>query len=286
MRCDVNISLRESGCETLGTRTEIKNLNSFTSVAAAIEYEYSRQAELLDSSRPVIQETRGWDADAGETVGQRGKEDANDYRYFPEPDVCEIYISDGEVALLRDEIPELPDVKLGRYINELGIPPSDAKLLTKYAAVSDYFETACAGGSAPKMVASLMVTQMFGRITTEIERENWSPKTTARQLGELALMIGDGKLSHNLAKRVFTQMLESGGDAASFISEDDLKGFSSDTLAELCYNVIEQNPKTVSDYRAGKDKAIMALVGAVMRETKGRADAAAAEETLRKLMNG
>ena len=281
LRCDVNISLREAGSETYGTRTEIKNLNSFTSVAEAIEYEYNRQTELLDAGCPVIQETRGWDADAGETVGQRGKEDANDYRYFPEPDICEVCITEDEIMRLRDELPELPDMKFERYVDELGIPPADAKLLTKYAKVSQYFEAACECGGAPKTVASLMVTQMFSRITTEVERENWAPETPARQVGELAKMIESGRLSHNVAKRVFTQMLETGRDAGSFISVDDLKAFSPDALTELCGKIIEQNQKTVSDYRAGRDKAIMALVGAVMRETKGRADAAAAERILR-----
>ena len=281
LRCDVNISLRREGCDVFGTRTEIKNLNSFTSVAAAIEYEYKRQMKLLDSGGVVVQETRGWNADKCQTVSQRGKEDANDYRYFPEPDIGEIFISDEEIRQLWSIIPELPDKKLERYVQELGVPEPDAKLLTKYSRVSEYFETACEGVGTPKTVASLMVMQMFALVTTEVERENWSPKTTARQLSELVLLLENGKLNRNLAKRVFAQMLETGGNAEDFVSTDDLTELSTGDLKALCNEAIEQNPKIVADYRAGKEKAIKALVGAVMRESKGRANAIEAEQVLK-----
>jgi len=284
LRCDVNISLRREGSDGFGTRTEIKNLNSFTSVAAAIEYEYKRQMKILDSGGKIIQETRGWNADTGKTVSRRGKEDANDYRYFHEPDIGELYISDENIEQFRNMIPELPDKKLKRYVSELGIPLADAKLLSKYSKVSEYFETACEGVSAPKTVASIMVMQMFALITTEVERENWSPKTTAHQLGELVRLLESGKLSRNIMKRVLAQMLETGCDASEFISEDDITEFSEDTLRKLCRDAIEQNSKTVADYRTGKDKAIRALVGTVMRDSKGRANAIEAEAMLRAML--
>ena len=284
LRCDVNISLRRQGSDALGIRTEVKNMNSFTAVAEAIEYEYNRHKRLLDSGGPLVQETRGWDAEYGETVSLREKDDAEDYRYMPEPDIFDIFISDDEIAQLRDAIPELPDKKFKRYVNELGILPADAKLLTKYARVSEYFEEASEGLKEPKTVASLMVTRMFSRITTEVQRENWSPKTTARQIGELAQMCESGKLSHNLAKRVFTQMIEKGHDAGDFITADDLEQFSAQALSALCREIVEQNEKTVSDYRAGKEKAIKALVGAVMKSSKGRADAKTAENLLKEML--
>jgi len=284
LRCDVNISLRPEGSAVFGTRSEIKNLNSFSSVADAIEYEYKRQMKILASGGEVTQETRGWNADTGRTVTLRGKEDANDYRYFPEPDIGEIIIADNEISLLRDSLPELPDMKLKRYVDELGIPPADAKLLTKYVKVSDYFEAACADVRNPKTVASLMVTRMFALITTEIEREQWSPKTSAGQLSGLVRLLESGKLSRNLAKRVLSQMLETGREAEDFISEDDLTGFSEETLEELCRDAIDQNQKTVLDYRSGKEKAIKALVGSVMRESKGRANALEAERVLKQLL--
>jgi len=284
LRCDVNISLRPAGSSGLGTRAEIKNLNSFVSVSGAIEYEYERQSDILDSKGAVEQETRGWNADTGETVRQRGKENADDYRYFPDPDLAEIHISDEDIEQLRQSLPELPEAKYGRYINELGISAADAKLLTKYRRVSDYFEEACQGVDEPKTVASIMVMQLFALITTEAAREEWNPKTTAQQLNDLVKLIESGKLSRNLAKRVLSKMLESGRDAGDFISEEDLSGFSLETLAGLCAEIIKREPKTAADYRSGKEKAIKALVGAVMRESKGRANAIEAEEVLKKLL--
>jgi aspartyl-tRNA(Asn)/glutamyl-tRNA(Gln) amidotransferase subunit B len=292
LRCDVNISLRPEGSETFGIRTEIKNLNSFTSVAAAIEYEYKRQKKLLDNGGVIVQETRGWNADTCETVSQRGKEDANDYRYFPEPDIGDIYISDAEIQQLRSMLPELPDEKLERYVNELGISRADAKLLTKYGKLSEYLEAACEesflngenireNSGMAKTVASFMVMQMFAMITTEVERENWSPKTSASQLGPLVWLLESGKLSRNIAKRVFAQMLETGSDAKEFITDDDISGFSGEALKKLCYEAIIQNPKPAADYREGKEKAIKSLVGAVMRDSKGRADAIEAERVLK-----
>ena len=286
MRCDVNISLRPEGSDKFGTRVEIKNMNSFVSASAAIDYEFRRQREILESGGEVVQETRGFNADTGETIGQRDKEDANDYRYFPEPDIGPVYISDEDIARLRAALPELPAQKLLRYVNELGLPESDARLITKYSKVSEYFERACESANAPKTVGSFMITQMFSMITTEAERENWSPKTTAQQLGELVALIESGKLNRNLAKRVFSQMLESGAAAADFISEEDMAGFSDDTLRELCQKAIEQNEKSAADYRAGKEKALKALVGAVMRESRGRADAIKAEQMLKDIIGG
>jgi aspartyl-tRNA(Asn)/glutamyl-tRNA(Gln) amidotransferase subunit B len=284
MRCDVNISLRPKGQEQFGVRSEIKNLNSFNSVTAAIAHEYDRQAEILAAGGVVEQETRHFDADSGETTTLRGKENADDYRYFPEPDIIPVVIPGEVLSRLRDGLPELPDKKLRRYVGELGVPEADARMLTKYRRVSEYFEEAAAGLQNPKTAATFMVTQMFGMIPPEAEREHWSPKVTAAQLSELLKLLESDKLSRNLAKRVFSQMLESGRPATDFITEQDLAGFDPAQLSELCMAAVAENPKSVADYRAGREKAIKALVGAVMRASKGRADALAAEAMLKKMI--
>ncbi len=284
MRCDVNISLRPKGQETFGVRSEIKNLNSITSVAAAIAHEYDRQAEILLAGRAVEQETRHFDAETGRTSTLRGKENADDYRYFPEPDIIPVVIPGEVLSRLRAGLPELPDKKRRRYADELGVPEADARMLTKYRRVSEYFEQAAAGLQNPKTAATFMVTQMFGLIQTEAEREHWSPTVTAAQLNELVRLLESDKLSRNLAKRVFSQMLESGKSATDFITEEDLSGFEPARLTELCRAAVEENPKSAADYRAGREKAIKALVGAVMRASKGRADALEAEAMLKKMI--
>ena len=284
MRCDVNISLRPQGQAEFGIRAEIKNLNSFTSVAAAIEHEYDRQEEILNAGGTVIQETRHFDADTGETSSLRGKENADDYRYFPEPDIIPVVIPGNVLARLQDSLPELPDKKLHRYISELGVPEADARMLTKYRSVSEYFEQASDGCKAPKTVATFMVTQMFSLIQTEAEREHWSPSVTAKQLNELVGLLESDKINRNLAKRVFSQMLESGKPATDFLTKEDLAGFDPAELNALCQAAIAENPKSVADFKAGKEKAIKALLGFVMRASKGRANALDAEALLKKMI--
>ncbi len=284
LRCDVNISLRRYGDTTFGIRAEIKNLNSFTAVRDAIRYEHERQERILREGGAVTQETRHFDADTGKTLSRRGKEDADDYRYFTEPDIIPVVLPEEVVSRLEETMPELPDKKLIRYVSQMDVPEADARLLTKYSRVAEYFEEACSGIANPKTVAAFMVTQMFGIIQTEAEREHWSPRTTAGQLGELVKLLEGNKINRNLAKRVLSQMLESGKPAADFISEEDMADFDSDALSSLCRAAIAENPKSVEDYRSGKEKAIKALVGAVMRASKGRADAIRAEEELKKMI--
>lgn len=286
MRCDVNISLREKGTETLGVRSEIKNVNSFSAVTAAIEYEFERQEDILASGGKVVQETRSFDADNGTTSSLRSKENADDYRYFPDPDIIPIAIPAEVLVRLSNNLPELPEKKLARYISELGVPEADARLLTKYRMVSEYFEEACSGCKLPKTAATFMVTQMFGLIQTEAEREHWSPCVSAVHLNELVKLLEADKLSRNLAKLVFSQMLESGKPATDFLSEEDMAGFDPNLLIELCRTAIAENPKSADDYKAGKEKAIKALVGAIMRASKGRANALEAEKELKKMILG
>jgi aspartyl-tRNA(Asn)/glutamyl-tRNA(Gln) amidotransferase subunit B len=285
MRCDVNLSLRRAGETEYGTRSETKNLNSFTAVAAAIEYEFDRHAEILDAGGVIVQETRAFDADTGETSPLRDKENADDYRYFPEPDIITVQLPQTDIDRLREELPEMPEAKLRRYIDELGVSEADAKLLTKYRAVSEYFEAA-GEGLTPRTVAGFMTTTMFAHITTEAEREYWNPAVTAERLRELLTLVESGKINRNTAKNVYRQMDESGKGALEFVSEADMAGVDGDALAALCCAAIESNAKSVADYKAGKEKALKALVGAVMRESRGRADAVAAEAELLRLIAG
>jgi aspartyl-tRNA(Asn)/glutamyl-tRNA(Gln) amidotransferase subunit B len=286
MRCDVNVSLRKQGETKLGVKAEVKNLNSFVSVNQAIDYEFERQEDILSGGGIVEQETRHFDADTGATRTLRSKENADDYRYFPEPDIIPVVIPEHVLRDIQEALPELPDKKLARYISELGVPEADARMLTKYRKVAEYFEEASQGLASPKTAATFMVTQMFGLIQTEAEREHWSPTVTAAQLNELVKLLESDKINRNLAKRVLSQMLESGKPATDFLTEADMSSFDASALEGLCKAAIGDNPKSVEDYKAGKEKAVKALVGSVMRASQGRANALEAEELLKKLIMG
>jgi aspartyl-tRNA(Asn)/glutamyl-tRNA(Gln) amidotransferase subunit B len=283
MRCDVNISLRRPG-DAYGIRSEIKNLNSFSSVAAAIEYEYDRQSELLDRGGAVTQETRSYDADTGVTAPLRGKENADDYRYFPEPDIVPVLLSDSEISAIDASLPEMPEAKLRRYIDGLGIPEADAKLLTKYRLVSEYFEAAAEKSENKRAVAAFMVSTMFAHITTEADREHWSPEVSAENLGELMALLESGSINRGTQKRLYAQMQESGRPASDFLTAEDTAQLTDHDLEALCRAAVEGSAKSVADYRAGKEKALKAIVGAVMRESKGRADAIAAERIIKEII--
>ncbi|MDR0813377.1 MAG: Asp-tRNA(Asn)/Glu-tRNA(Gln) amidotransferase subunit GatB [Oscillospiraceae bacterium] len=283
MRCDVNLSLRLPGATEFGIRSETKNLNSFTSIAAAIEYEYARQAEILGAGGVVEQETRGFSAETGETSSLRSKENSDDYRYFPEPDIIAVLLSEEEITAIREALPELPAAKLRRYVDELGLTPADAKLLTKYRAVSEYFESAQAGLS-PKTAANFIITTMFAEITTEAEREHWNPSVSAQNLNELLGLSESGKINRATLKRVYAQMTQEQKPASAFITEEDTKSFGDGELAEICRRAVEENAKSVADYKSGKEKALKAIVGFVMRETKGRADAIKAEQEILRII--
>ncbi|MCF0120303.1 MAG: Asp-tRNA(Asn)/Glu-tRNA(Gln) amidotransferase subunit GatB [Oscillospiraceae bacterium] len=284
MRCDVNISLRPMGSETYGTRTEIKNLNSFSSVITAINYEYERQSSLLECGERVVQETLHFNADTGETANMRGKENADDYRYFPEPDIVPIVLEKEFVDGLKADMPEMPSAKLKRYVSELNVAEADAKLIVKYGAVSAYFEKAAAQCEA-RQAASFMVTQMYSRISTESEREHWSPTVSADELAELVKLLTDGKISRNIAKRTFEKMLDEGKPCTAFLTEEDMSGVDDNALRELCAKAVAANEKSASDYKAGKEKALKAILGFVMKESKGRANAVEAEKLLKEMLS-
>ena len=285
MRCDVNISVRPQGSEKLGTRTEIKNMNSITNIAKAMEYEFERQTDLIESGGQVVQETLRYDDATGTTSSMRSKEDAHDYRYFRDPDLVTINISRDEVEKIKATLPELPADKCKRYVEELQIPEKDAQLLTKYRKISEYFDEACKGVKSPKTVSNFIIGQMFSRTETEADKEEFAVATTPAQLNELVKLIDDGKIRNNLAKSTLEKMLDSGKGALDFISESDMGGLDENALNDLCKQAVESNPKAVEDYKSGKEKAIKALVGNVMKNSRGKADATAAEAKIKEIIN-
>ena len=266
MRCDVNISVRPMGSETLGTRTEIKNMNSITFITKAMEYEYNRQIDLIESGGEVV------------------KEDANDYRYFRDPDLVTISVPRSKVAEIADTLPELPAEKLERYVDELGLPEKDAQLLVKYRKVAEYFEKAIEGTKTPKTAANFIIGQIFRTVENEAEKEEFAIKVTAEHLNELIKLIDSGKIRMNIAKTTLDKMLETGQAPSELLSESDMAGLSPEALKELCQQAIDANAKAVADYRSGKEKALKALVGFVMKNSRGQADAAAAESVIKSLL--
>lgn len=284
MRCDVNISVREEGSKRLGTRTEIKNMNSINNIAKAMEYEFYRQVDLIERGDKVIQETLRFDDTTGTTSPMRGKEDANDYRYFRDPDLVTIITNDEEVEEIRQMLPELPEAKLARYVEEYNIPEKDAQLLTKYRRVSEYFDKAIEGLKVPKTVSNFIIGSMFRRIETEAEKENFAVATTPQQLNQLVKMIEDKKIQNNLAKQTLEKMLDTGKPCTDFIDENDLGGIDEIALAEMCQNAINNNPNAVIDYKNGKEKALMALLGNVMKQSRGKADAQSVKAKLKELI--
>ena len=284
LRCDVNISVRPEGTETLGTRTEIKNMNSFTHMAKAMDYEVSRQIDLLQSGEAVVQETRRYNEADGCTESMRGKEDAHDYRYFREPDLVTIHVSDEQIERLRKKLPEPPSVKLNRYMNEFGLPETDAQLLIKYRNIADYFEAAINDISTPKTVANCMIGQIFSRLDGDGAKENFQVKVTPENLNALVKLLESGKIKMNLLKATLEKMLDTGKAASELIRESDMGGIDEDTLKDLCAQAIAGNQSAVADYLSGKEKALKAILGAVMKATRGRADAVEAEKLLIELI--
>ncbi len=284
MRCDVNISVRPQGQEAFGTRTEIKNMNSIAFMAKAIEYEQERQIDLIESGGQVQQETLRYDDVTNTTSSMRGKEDANDYRYFRDPDLVTINVTDQEVEELEKTIPELPDEKLKRYIDELGIPAADAQLLVKYKKVAEYFEQASKDTVNPRTAANFIIGQIFRTIENESAKEEFNILVSAESLRELIKLLDDKKIKMNLAKSTLDKMLKTGKMVSEIISENDMGGLDEEATRKLCQEAVEANPNAVADYKNGKEKAIKAVVGYVMKNSRGKADAMAAENIIKEII--
>lgn len=282
MRCDVNVSLRPVGTQAFGTKVEIKNLNSARSVQRALEYEIERQSRALDQGERIVQETRGFDEDRGITVSQRSKEEAHDYRYFPEPDLPPVFISTEWVDELRTRLPELPDAKRDRYAREYGLSPYDAVQLTSSVATSTFFERSVALYPKPKVVANWVQGELF-RILNDAGIELEESHATPESLVEVLGLVDDGTITQAVAKQVFEEAVKAGAAPKTIVAERGLTQIS-DTgeLEQAVADAIAANPQAVADYRAGKQAAIGFLTGQVMKATRGKASPGAVNEILRK----
>lgn len=280
MRCDVNVSVRPVGAKEFGIRTEIKNMNSFTNISRAVKYEMQRQIDLIESGEKVVQETRRFDDVLGVTESMRGKEDAHDYRYFREPDLVTIETSKEEINAIKDSLPELPDKRLARYTNDYGLSEVDARLIVKYKRVADFFELSTKGLKSYKNCSNLILSLIFSKLDSDSEKEEFNIKVKAEDMNELLNLLESGKITNNIAKRALEDMLNTGKSVKDILSDDDLKGLDEHELKSICDQAIKSNPSAVKDYLAGKEKAVKALVGFVMKNTKGRADARTAEKII------
>ncbi|KUO76735.1 MAG: glutamyl-tRNA amidotransferase [Desulfosporosinus sp. BRH_c37] len=271
VRFDVNVSLRPVGAATFGTRTETKNLNSFSSVRRCMEYEVARQARVLDAGEKVIQETRTWDEGRGVTLTLRSKEEAHDYRYFPEPDLAPLVIDREWVERIRKTLPELPAVRRAR-LQGLGLSAYDAAVITQAKAMADFFDAALANFGDAKTLANWVMGDVTRLLNTNQCSVLDSP-ISAKQLAELLELIAKGTLSGKIAKSVLEEMYSTGKDAGLIVKEKGLAQISDEgALLRIIDDVISANPQSVEDYRAGKNQAIGFLVGQIMKATKGQAN--------------
>lgn len=280
LRCDANVSVRPVGQKELGTKTEIKNINSFKGVEKAIEYEALRQAEILEDGGKIIQETRTWDEKEGVTKSMRTKEEANDYRYFPEPDLAPFTVSEEYIEDIRKTLPELPDERRERYIADFGLSSTDAQYMTNDKDTSDYFEKVVEAGADPKASVNWIMGEFASQLSNAGIEISKAP-VTPENLAKLLALIAKGTISGKIAKKVFAEMWKDGADPEEIVKTQGLVQISdTGALKELVVKVIANNPKAVEDFKAGKKKAVGALVGQIMKETKGKANPKVINELL------
>ena len=285
MRCDANISLMPKGATKYGTRSEIKNMNSFKAVQKALEYEALRQAELLDACKKVVQETRTWDDNAGITMSMRSKEEAHDYRYFPEPDLVPIVLTDEFIHNLKDSLPELPVAKLNRYLNELELPQYDAELITANKDLADYFEAVLEYYKDAKVVSNWLMGE-FMRLINEQGLEIDQVKVKPKDLAAMFTLQDKGVISSKIAKTVFEEMFKTGKDPDTVVKVKGLVQISDvSEIENIVQDVIKNNPTPVSQYLEGKEKVLGFLVGQVMKLSHGKANPQMANEYLKKALD-
>lgn len=281
MRCEANISLRPMGSTELGTKVEVKNLNSFRSVKLALEYEMERQKRVLDAGGRVEQVTMGWDESAGRTVMQRSKEHAHDYRYFPEPDLPPLVISRVWVAEINAQLPELPEAKVQRFMDQHGLSEYDSKLLAADAAVADYFEETVAARLDPKEAANWITSELF-RLMNETNVPIEEVQVTPSDLAELVNLLQKGAINRPTAKELLTIMFQTGQAAAQIVEERGLSRIGDeDELNHIVADVLTQNPRPIQEYLDGKEAVMGFLIGQVMRATRGKADPKLAAQLLK-----
>lgn len=280
LRCDANISLRPLGTTELGTKTEIKNMNSFRSLQRAIEYEEERQADILSSGGRIVQETRSWDENKGITVSMRSKEEAHDYRYLPDPDLVPLVVDPKWVGELKANLPELPDARRERLVNLLGLSEYDAGIITGSRALADYFDAVLQKFNEPKAIANWLMGELL-RLLNANNLEMSENKISPEQFAQLLKLQNEGTISGKIAKTVFEEMFATGRAPEEIVKEKGLVQISDEgALKETIAKVIAANPRSVEDYRAGKEKAIGFLVGQVMKETRGQANPALVNKLL------
>jgi aspartyl-tRNA(Asn)/glutamyl-tRNA(Gln) amidotransferase subunit B len=281
LRADANVSVRLKGAEKLGTRAEVKNLNSFRFLKQAIEYEVARQVAIVESGGRIIQETRLFNTDTGETVGMRSKEEAHDYRYFPEPDLVPVQVSERWQAELRAAMPELPFDRRARFISEYGLREYDAQVLTLTRSLSDYYEAAARAGDDPKGTANWVMGDLMGALKADGKDITESP-VRPEHMGELATLIKRGDISGKLAKEIFPKMFAEGLSPSFIMERDGLKQISdTGAIEKIIDEVLTANPKQVEQYRSGKTAVMGFLVGQVMKASKGQANPAAVNDLLK-----
>lgn len=285
MRFDINISIREKGAKELGVKVEVKNLNSFRFLEKALDYEFKRQVEAMESGEEIVQETRGWDTKQEMTVSQRSKEEAHDYRYFPEPDLPPMKITDEDITKLKESLPELPFARKKRFEEEFEIDQESSKLLTETPEMADFFEEVAKKSGDAKKANAFITTVLIKHLKDE-QKPLKDCKITTDQLSAIIKLVGAGDISNNQAKgEVFDSMYKTGKDPKEIIEEKGLKQVSDTGEIEgYCKKVIEENPEAAEDVKNGKDRAIGFLVGQVMQLSKGQANPGIATETIKKLL--
>ncbi len=272
LRADVNISVRKKGTEELGTRTETKGMNSFRSISRAIEYESNRQIEVIENGGKITQETLRWDDISGKTFSMRDKEDAQDYRYFPEPDLAGIQLSEEYIETIKNALPELPESRKKRYLNEYQLIPKAANFVTSSKYYSEMFEEAIEICKNPKIASNLMMSEI-ARILNEREEEPEQIPFTGKELGELVELIDKGTISSSISKKVLEELFENPKSPTKIIEEKGWIQISDEgAIKEVVLKILEANPQSISDFKAGKDRALGFLVGQAMKETKGKAN--------------
>lgn len=284
MRADVNLSVREAGEERFGTRTEMKNLNSFRSIRRAIEGERERQIDILESGEEVIQETRRWDDNKGESYAMRSKEDAQDYRYFPDPDLTPVMVSDEWIAQIKERQPEMRADKIARYKRDYDIPDYDIEIITGSKRMADIFEQTAFLSGQPKKSANWLMVETL-RLLKEKNKEPEDILFSPENLAKLIALVEEKVINGSVAKEVFEVLFEEDIDPCTYIEEKGLKTVNDeDTLRKIAEEIIAGNPKSVEDYRGGKEKAIGFLVGQTMKAMKGKADPGKVNEILKELL--
>jgi aspartyl-tRNA(Asn)/glutamyl-tRNA(Gln) amidotransferase subunit B len=286
VRCDVNVSIRPEGQQKLGTKTEIKNLNTFKGVFHALQQEVARQSDVLAGGGTLQQETRRWDVDTGATYSMRTKEDAHDYRYFPEPDLMPVVLSREQVESWRSALPELPRHRRERFVTEYGLPEYDAGVLAADKRIADYFEEAARLSSRPKAISNWIMTEML-RLLTERGLAIGDAKIEPKALAELVKLVENKVVNSTTAKEIFTVLFEKGGDPNRIVASQGLAQVSdAGALEKLVDQAVAENAKSVSDFRNGKAAAAKFLIGQVMRLSKGKANPQMVAEMLERKLKG